>query len=208
MSETLVRQQYDKIADFYDQRWNSYISKTLSFLKSWTNIPSTALVLDVACGTGEFERLLLQENPAQKIVGVDISEKMLSEAQKKCLNYPNVSFEIASALALTYASSSFDIIVSASAFHYFEDSDIALAEMKRVLKPDGQLIILDWCRDYFLCKLCDLFLRVFDSAYKQCYSQAEFHQMLTNAGFNICRATKTRINLVWGLMIATATPEI
>ncbi|MBD2445913.1 methyltransferase domain-containing protein [Nostoc sp. FACHB-152] len=208
MSETLVSQEYNRIANFYDQRWNSYISKTLSFLKNWVNIPSTAIVLDVACGTGEFERLLLQKNSTQQVTGIDISEKMLSIAQEKCLSYPNVSFKIGSASALPCATNTFDIIVSASAFHYFEDPDTALAEMKRVLKPDGQLVILDWCRDYFLCKLLDLFLRVFDSAHKQCYSQAELHQILTNAGFNICRATKTRFGFFWGLMIATVTPEI
>ncbi len=208
MSETVVRQQYDQIANFYDKRWNSYIHKTLSFLKTWADIPPEAAVLDVACGTGEFERLLLCENPTQQIIGVDISEKMLQIAQAKCSDYPNVSFFLASASALPFASTSFDIVVSANSFHYFENPNFALAEMKRLLKPNGQLVILDWCRDYFFCKLCDLFLRVFDSAHKQCYSQAKFHHMLTCAGFNICRATKIRFGLVWGLMVATVTPEI
>ncbi|MCC5638268.1 methyltransferase domain-containing protein [Nostoc sp. CHAB 5844] len=208
MSETVVRKQYDQIAKIYDRRWDNYISKTLSFLKNWSNIPAKGVVLDVACGTGEFESLLLQENPIQQMIGVDISEKMLTLAQEKCCNYPNVSFCVGSASALPCVSASFDIIVSASAFHYFENPNTALAEMKRVLKSDGQLVILDWCRDYFFCKLLDLFLRVFDSAYKQCYSQSEFHQMLTDAGFNICRATKIRFGIFWGLMIATVTPEI
>jgi ubiquinone/menaquinone biosynthesis C-methylase UbiE len=59
MTETTVRKQYNQMATFYDQRWSSYITNTLSFLKTWAHISPTANVLDVACGTGEFERLLL-----------------------------------------------------------------------------------------------------------------------------------------------------
>ncbi|WP_193200021.1 class I SAM-dependent methyltransferase [Nostoc sp. MG11] len=208
MSETVVRQQYDQMAHFYDQRWNTYITKTLTFLKAWAHISPQATILDVACGTGEFEHLLLNDNPTQQIMGVDISENMLLVAKQKCRNYPNVSFSTASASALPFSSSSFDVVVSANAFHYFDDPDAAFAEMKRVLKPDGKLIILDWCRDYILCKICDILLKIFDSGHKQCYSQAQFHQLLTSSNFEICGATKVRLGLIWGLMLATATPNI
>ncbi|BDI20837.1 hypothetical protein ANSO36C_66390 (plasmid) [Nostoc cf. commune SO-36] len=100
------------------------------------------------------------------------------------------------------------MVVSASSFHYFDDLDAALAEIKRVLKADGKLVILDWCRDYSLCQICDIMLKVFDPAdpaYRQCYSQAEFHHLLASAGFNICRATKVRFGLIWGLMVVTAS---
>lgn len=38
MSETVIRKQYDQIADLYDQRWNTYIAKTLSIFKIWAEI--------------------------------------------------------------------------------------------------------------------------------------------------------------------------
>ena len=80
MTEAKVRQQYDQMAATYDWRWSRYISNTLSFLKNRAQIPLTARVLDIACGTGEFEHMLVFENPAQSTVGVDISEKMLAIA--------------------------------------------------------------------------------------------------------------------------------
>lgn len=205
MRETTVRQQYDQIAAVYDQRWSSYIANTLSFLKTWANLSPTATVLDVACGTGEFERLVLTEHPMQPMVGVDFSEKMLLVAQEKLHAYPNVSFYNAPASALPFADRSFDVIVSANSFHYFDDPNAALAEMKRVLKPDGSVIILDWCKDYFLCKILDLVLKIFDPAYQQCYTQTEFHHFLESAEFEIQCATKTRFGILWGLMIATAS---
>ncbi|PMB11161.1 class I SAM-dependent methyltransferase [Fischerella thermalis CCMEE 5273] len=205
MSETVIREQYDQMADVYDQRWNNYIVKTLSFIKTWAQISPEAAVLDIGCGTGEFERLLLTENPQQVITGVDISEEMLLVAKQKCRTYPNVSLQNASVSALPFANNSFDVIVSASAFHYFDDPDIALKEMRRVLKPDGKVVILDWCKDYLLCQICDFVLKFVDPAYKQCYTQKEFHSLLTSAQFDIKRATKFRFGVVWGIMIATAT---
>jgi len=204
MIETTVGKQYDRLASVYDRRWKNYISNTLSFLKTWAEISPLDTVLDVACGTGEFENLLLTENSTLKIVGVDISAEMLAIAQEKCKNYPQVSFHTASASALPFADNSFDVIVSASSFHYFNDPLAALIEMKRVLKPNGKVVILDWCKDYLFCKILDIILKIFDPAHQQCYTQKEFHSFLTSANFVISRATKVRFGLFWGLMVATA----
>lgn len=87
MSNTTVREQYNQMAAVYDQRWSNYVANTLSFLRTWAQIAPQATVLDVACGTGEFERLVLVEHPIQQMVGVDISEKMLLVAKHKCRDY-------------------------------------------------------------------------------------------------------------------------
>lgn len=208
MIEPVIRQQYDQMSAIYDQRWSQYISNTLNFLKAWAELAPTEKVLDIACGTGEFEQLILTEHSEQNMVGVDISEKMLAIAQQKLQAYPNVTLSLASAEHLPFADQSFDVIVSASAFHYFENPAIALAEMKRVLKPNGKIMILDWCKDYLLCRICDLILKVTDPAHQQCYTQAELHGFLTASGFDITRATKVRFGLVWGMMVATASPKL
>jgi ubiquinone/menaquinone biosynthesis C-methylase UbiE len=90
MLEATVQQQYDRLAEVYDRHWSHYIHKTLAFLHEWAEIPAHASVLDLACGTGEFERLLLQQNPAQQIVGIDISEQMLLIARQKFGAHPAV----------------------------------------------------------------------------------------------------------------------
>jgi ubiquinone/menaquinone biosynthesis C-methylase UbiE len=200
MSEVKVSIQYDRLAAIYDLRWRTYILNTLTFLYNWEQIESQATVLDVACGTGEFERLLLDKNPTQKITGIDISEKMLSVAQEKLVAYPNVEFHQASVNLLPFESHSFDVVVCANAFHYFDQPQVALAEIKRVLKPNGKLVILDWNKDYFVCKILDWVLQIFDSAHQQCYTQAELHRLLVAAHFNIRRATKVRFGLIWRLM--------
>lgn len=203
MIETTVRQQYDRLASVYDRRWKKYISNTLSFLKAWAEISPEDTVLDIACGTGEFERLLLTDYPTLKIVGVDISEEMLAIAEEKCSVYPQVSFQTASASALPFANNTFDVIVSASSFHYFGEPLAALIEMQRVLKPNGKVVILDWCKDYLFCQILDIILKIFDPAHQQCYTQNEFHHFLTSANFVVSRATKVRLGIFWGVMVAT-----
>jgi len=204
MTDMAVRQQHDRLARGYDQRWSRYITQTLTFLKSSASIPPQAAVLDIGCGTGQFERLVLLDHPEQRMVGVDLSEKMLEIAQQKCQAYPNVTFCIASASALPFLGHSFDVVVSASALHYFDRPEVSLAEMRRVVKPGGSVVILDWCKDYLLCRLFDIVLKLIEPAYQRCYTQREFHRLLASAQFDILSARKMRIGLVWGLMIATA----
>ncbi|BAZ46927.1 type 11 methyltransferase (plasmid) [Chondrocystis sp. NIES-4102] len=204
MNEVKVRTQYDRLADIYDLRWRNYILNTLTFLRDWEQIEPQDNILDVACGTGEFERLLLERNPTQQITGIDISNKMLNVAKEKYQTYPNVEFHQASVHSLPFESDSFDVVVSANAFHYFDNPLVALTEMKRVLKPNGKLVILDWNKDYPICRICDWILQIFDPAHQQCYTQEELHQLLLSAEFKIHRASKVRFGFIWGLMVVTA----
>lgn len=203
--ETKIREQYDELAEKYDLRWQDYISSTLSFLKKWMNVKGTERILDVACGTGALEQLLIEAHPNLDVSGIDISEKMLAVARRKLAAYPNVTFFEAEASHITFPSEHFDLVVCANSFHFFDDPIGSLAEMKRVLKTGGRVIVMDWCRDYLICQLCDFCLKIFDSAHKQCYTQRELWTFLTDADFHVMRERKFKANFIWGLMIAEAT---
>ena len=202
--ETLVQRQYNRLATIYDRRWQFYIIHTLSFLVSWAHIRPATTVLDVACGTGELERLLIAQNPNQSIIGVDFAAEMLAIAQQKCANVPTVSFQQASASALPWQQPTFDVVVCANAFHYFDAPDRVLGEMRRVLHTKGRVVILDWCRDFFVCRFCDWVLGWFDPAHKRCYTEAELQALLTTAGYRIRRSQRVRLGLIWGLMAVEA----
>ncbi len=206
-NESKVGFQYDRLAKIYDRRWYNYVSNTLNFLIDYLHrtevISTNKNVIDIACGTGELERLLINADSQLKqlnIVGVDISEKMLDMAR---LKLPNLEFIKASAIALPFPNHSFDLAITASAFHYFEHPITVLNEIRRILKPKGKLIILDWCRDYWSCKALDLFLKIFDPAHKGCYTQSELNDFFTTSGFNVTREQKQKLGIFWGVMIAT-----
>ncbi len=204
-SENQVRLQYDRLAVIYDRRWHHYITNTLEFLSDWVQIPVGGTILDVGCGTGEFERLILADHPQQRMIGIDLSDQMLAIAQEKCASYPQVHFQTASVESLPIANQSVELVVSANAFHYFNDPHAALAEMYRVVKPGGHVVILDWCRDYWVCQVCDWVLGLVDPAHHQCFTQAELHRYLTAAHLTVERSSRYRFGLIWGLMVATAS---
>src|SRR4029077_16816275 len=102
---------------------------------------------------------------------------------------------------------SFDVIVSASAFHYFDEPEPGLKDRRRGLSPSGTLVILRWCIDFLFWRLSHMVLKLVPPAYQQCYTQTEFHHLLNSAPFAIQAASKTRCALAgWGFMIVTATP--
>ena len=202
--ENAVTEEYNRLATIYDNRWDNYLSNSLSFLINWAEIPPEAVILDVACGTGELAKLLLAKNPQQQITGIDISELMLEVAKGKLQAYSNVNLYNTSVTSLPFAKESFDIVICASAFHYFESPQLALDQMKRVLKPQGKIIILDWCRDYFFLKIVDAWLKLTDSAHQQCYTQAELNRMLSTADLNVIKQDKIRFGIIWELMAIIA----
>jgi ubiquinone/menaquinone biosynthesis C-methylase UbiE len=68
-----VRLQYDRLAKTYDRRWRSYVDATLHAVVSGIPFRGQERVLDIACGTGELERLLLARCPGLHIIGTDLS---------------------------------------------------------------------------------------------------------------------------------------
>lgn len=205
MPEQEARRQYDRMATIYDWLWHAYVRNTLTFLQDWAALAPEARVLDVACGTGTFEHLTARAQPLQRILGVDLASGMLAEAEAKCAAFPAIRFVQARAASLPVGSQQVDVVVSASAFHYFDDPVAVLAAMRDALRPGGYVVILDWCKDFVLCRLCDLALHAIDPAHKHCYREAELHALLQQAGFTVRQARRVRFGLVWGLMVATAT---
>jgi ubiquinone/menaquinone biosynthesis C-methylase UbiE len=100
-------------------------------------------VLDVGTGTG-FLALLLAEM-GYRVVGVDISGKMLKRNREKArkLKLDNVEFRIADAEELPFSDDSFDAIVSRHVVWALPDPERAYAEWKRVLRPRGKIVIID-----------------------------------------------------------------
>jgi ubiquinone/menaquinone biosynthesis C-methylase UbiE len=199
-----VRAQYNRWAASYDQFWYRYVNETLRFLKAWAQIEPTVRVLDVACGTGAFARLLLADQPEQHIVGIDVAERMLAMASETCPLRAAVYFGQARAESLPFTAQQFDLVISANSFHYFDNPEGVVSEMGRVVRPGGQIIILDWCRDYLLCRLCDAVLRLIDPAHRNCYTEAELHHLLRSNGLQIVAGQRKRFGLLWGLMVVRA----
>ncbi|NJM05313.1 methyltransferase domain-containing protein [Candidatus Gracilibacteria bacterium] len=192
--ESQVQTQYNALATIYDQFWRGYIDATLSLLDAQLGSTEQLVLLDVACGTGALA-YRLGPGAARQLVGIDLAADMLAIAAQKLAAWRACSLTHGRADALPYADASFDLVVTASALHYFPDPVAALREMARVVRPGGRVIVLDWCRDFVLCKLCDIALQRLDPAHHACYSQRELRDFLRKPGL-YC-APSSAIVCVW-----------
>jgi SAM-dependent methyltransferase len=100
-------------------------------------------VLDVACGPGLVALELAQS--AGHVTGLDLTPAMLDKArelERKC-GLTNLSWQLGQADALPYAAGSFDAVVTRFSFHHLLDPSAALAEMVRVCRAGGRVVVCD-----------------------------------------------------------------
>lgn len=138
---TIIRRRYDRIAPLYDlidapmelgaRRWRPAL---------WSRLRGPR-VLELGVGTGKN----IPFYPAgAEVTATDISERMLARAARRAEKHGvSVRFEIADAQRLSYASRSFDCVVATFLFCSVPDPALGLAEARRVLKPGGQLLLLE-----------------------------------------------------------------
>ncbi len=103
-------------------------------------------ILDIATGTGDLAIKFAEKTNASKIVGLDLSEGMLSVAKKKVLENPElkkIDFIQGDSEALPFQDNSFDVISVSFGIRNFENLEKGLSEILRVLKPSGLFVILE-----------------------------------------------------------------
>lgn len=104
-------------------------------------------ILDIGCGPGFYCTELAEKvGPSGSIVGVDDSASMLALAQRRCAELGNVELLEGEATAVPVADASFDAAISVQVQEYVPDIAASLAEIRRVLKPGGRVLIwdIDW----------------------------------------------------------------
>jgi len=147
------QQMFGRIASKYD-----FINRALSFNRdiAWKNqlvkeLPQAdaPACLDIACGTGDITFLLAAKYPAGKIAGIDITEQMLNLAESRATSREShITFVIGDMCRLNFPDSSFDIVTGGYALRNAPDLEIALAEIKRVMKPGATAAFLDFSKSH------------------------------------------------------------
>ena len=145
-----VEAMFDRIAPQYDR-----MNRTMSFGtdRGWRRLAIRHLrrfaprtVLDVATGTGDFAIEAFRGLNPDRIVATDISEGMMEVGRRKVERLglgDRIVFQREDSQAFSFADGTFDAVTVAFGVRNFEDLDKGLSEMHRVLRPGGQLAILE-----------------------------------------------------------------
>ena len=140
-----VSGMFDQVAPGYD-RTNAVLSVGNTVL--WRIATARAVdpkpgerILDIACGTGTSTLPLAKSGAT--VVGVDFSPEMIAEAGRK---HPRIEFRQADAMKLPFGDDEFDAVTISFGLRNVQDPKQALAEMYRVLKPGGRLVICEFSK--------------------------------------------------------------
>lgn len=145
-----VETMFDHIAPDYDT-----LNHTMSFGidRFWRRKAIRMLrpyrpqqMMDVATGTGDFALLACKTLQPRSLIGTDISEGMMNVGREKAKQAglaDRITFRREDCTTLSFADESFDAITVAFGIRNFEDLDRGLAQMYRVLRPGGHLVILE-----------------------------------------------------------------
>ena len=141
---TEVRSMFDRIAPVYDLM-NSVM--TLGLDARWRRTAARAAdlddggrALDVACGTGALTEEMARGADVAEVDGIDLSPRMIERARRRV---PSGRFAVADALALPFPDGSFDAATIGFGLRNMPDYGACLAEMVRVVRPGGRVVVLE-----------------------------------------------------------------
>jgi len=119
-----------------------------------------SVVLDIASGTADIPKLINKKFKSVSMHVTDINESMLALGKERAINenfFHNCNFALASGETLPYQDKTFDLVTVGFGLRNFTNKQMGLEEMKRVLKPDGVLLILEFSKptNSFFSKVYD-----------------------------------------------------
>lgn len=209
-----VAAMFDNIAHRYDFL-NRFLSlnidriwrrKAINLLKN----SQAKNILDIATGTGDFAIETVKIIKPENVIGIDISEKMLAVGRKKILKKKLeniIRLEKGDSENIKFPSNNFDIVTAAFGVRNFENLEKGLSEMYRVLKNNGEILILEFSKpqnfpikniyNFYFKNILPFFGKLFSkdkSAYKYLPDSVDnfpygkkFKNILENIGFKNCR---------------------
>lgn len=104
-----------------------------------TKVGSAGTVLDLACGVGYGSWIIAEKSNCQRIIGMDISAEAIAYG-REFYKHPKIEFREGDCTATGLPAASVDLVVSFETIEHIPDAPAFLREMRRVLKPGGQLI--------------------------------------------------------------------
>ena len=169
-------------AESYDKKRFNYFRWMQKQALALADVATGCRFLDVWCGTGFAVRYTASKlRDEGTFYGVDVAQGMIEIARRASSGHQNVQFEVASAEQLPFPDDYFDVIVCTNSFHHYLNPLAALVEMQRVLRPGGQVLIMDVTADNRFIVWVDRKVEKKEAEHVKFYSSAEYRAMFAQA---------------------------
>ncbi|WP_456420530.1 class I SAM-dependent methyltransferase [Thermococcus sp.] len=173
---------FDRIAGRYDEWYKTKTGQYVDRVEKWLIFSmmrtKSGKALDLGCGTGNYTLELKKRG--FDVIGLDASEGMLRIARSKGLNCIR-----GNAYSLPFPEESFDLVLSVTMFEFIHEPEKVLAEIHRVLKPGGEVVIgtMNGKSLWFLFKRLKSIFTETAYRYARFYTPGELEGLLRKAGF-------------------------
>ena len=138
------RALFDTIAGQYEASRPGYPAPVLDFVAATAGISAGCTALEIGCGTGQLTEGLARRG--LRLTAIDIGPALIDRARRRP-GCTDVSFQLTAFEDLAAADASFDLIISAAAFHWI-DPQVAFGRSARLLRSDGWLALLGTADEY------------------------------------------------------------
>lgn len=180
-------------------RDHAYSIEIDSYVTNFLGDVAGRTILDVCCGAG---RLPPSVNNAGAVVGIDISKVALDRATAAYSDKPAFKFAVMDAHALGFAPASFDIVTFTEAIEHVHDASRVITEIKRVLKPGGDLLVTTAnTNSLHLIIIRKLGYPPFKTSFQHVreFSYDEVRTLLQDNGFTIKKSGGMFLYPYWGI---------
>lgn len=210
---TAVREQFSQHADYYAQSSSHATGNTLDVILDFAAPKGTERALDVATGTG-FTAFVLAPKVGY-VVATDLTPEMVAKAAELAAEQAidNVTFSVAAAESLPFATASLDLVTCRLAPHHFQDVPKFLSEVHRVLRTNGLFCLADSVspESEKLIAWQNRVEALRDDSHVYGRPPSQWDMLITDAGFSLERTAHVRnaqMSFLWWVRPQQNPPEI
>ena len=210
---TAVREQFSQHADYYAQSISHATGDTLNVILDLAEPKGTEWTLDIATGTG-FTAFALAPKVTH-VVATDLTPEMVAKAAELAHEQAieNITFTVAAAESLPFATASLDLVTCRLAPHHFQDVPKFLSEVHRVLRTDGLFCLVDSVspESEKLIAWQNRVEKLRDNSHVYGRPPSQWDAMITDAGFSLEQTAHVRnaqMSFLWWVRPLNNPPEV